>query len=106
MTLPTIGLGSYMTLASVLFGIGLLGIVIKRNVISILMCLELLLNAVNINFVAISRFVLTDNAVAQAFALMVMVVAAAEVAVGLSLIIAVYRKKKTIQINDFDLLKG
>ncbi len=102
----TIGLSQYLLVSSILFGIGLLGIVIKRNVIAVLMCLELLLNAVNINFIAISRYVLTDSAVAQVFALLVIVVAAAEVAVGLSLIIAIYKKKRSIHIDDFNILKG
>ena len=100
-----IGLTQYMTVAAILFGIGLLGIVIKRNVITVLMCLELLLNAVNINFIAISKYVLTESAVAQVFALLVIVVAAAEVAVGLSLIIAIYKKKRSIHIDDFNILK-
>ena len=100
-----IGLTQYMTVAAILFGIGLLGIVIKRNVITVLMCLELLLNAVNINFIAISKYVLTESAVAQVFALLVIVVAAAEVAVGLSLISAIYKKKRSIHIDDFNILK-
>lgn len=100
-----IGLEQYLLVAAILFGIGLLGIVIKRNVITVLMCLELLLNAVNINFIAISKYVLTESAVAQIFALLVMVVAAAEVAVGLALIIAIYKKKRSIHIDDFNILK-
>ena len=100
-----IGIAQYMVVSAILFGIGLLGIVIKRNVIAVLMCLELLLNAVNINFVAISRFVFAESAVAQVFALLVIVVAAAEVAVGLALIIAIYRKKRSIHIDDFNVLK-
>lgn len=99
------GIQYYFILSGILFGIGLLGIVIKRNVINILMCLELLLNAVNINFIAISKYILTDSAVAQVFALFVIVVAAAEVAVGLALIIAMYRKKKSVNIDEFNILK-
>jgi NADH-quinone oxidoreductase subunit K len=101
-----IGLGQYLLLGALLFGIGLFGVIYKRNAIAVLMSVELMLNAVNINFVAISKYsVLADSAVAQLFALMVIVVAAAEVAVGLAMLIALYKQKKSVNIDDFNILK-
>jgi NADH-quinone oxidoreductase subunit K len=101
-----IGLGQYMLLGALLFGIGLFGVVYKKNAIAVLMCLELMLNAVNINFIAISRYsALAKSSVAQLFALMVIVVAAAEVAVGLAMLIAIYRQKKSVHIDEFNILK-
>jgi NADH:ubiquinone oxidoreductase subunit K len=100
-----IGLTHYMLLAAILFGIGLYGVLAKRNVVAILMSIELMLNAVNINFVAINRFVNPANAIGQLFAVFVIVVAAAEVAVGLALIISIFRQKKSVNMSDFNLLK-
>lgn len=100
-----IGLTEYLILGTILFGIGLLGIVIKRHAIAILMSVELMLNAVNINFIAIHRFVASSLGTGQLFAVFVIVVAAAEVAVGLALIIAMYKKRKSVKLDDFDLLK-
>jgi NADH:ubiquinone oxidoreductase subunit K len=100
-----IGLTHYMLLAVILFGIGLYGVLAKRNVVAILMSIELMLNAVNINFVAINRFVNPANAIGQLFAVFVIVVAAAEVAVGLALIISIFRQKKSVNMSDFNLLK-
>jgi NADH-quinone oxidoreductase subunit K len=93
-------------LGAILFGIGLFGVIYKRNAIAVLMSVELMLNAVNINFVAISRYsALAESAAAQLFALMVIVVAAAEVAVGLAMLIALYKQKKSVHIDDFNILK-
>ena len=95
-----------MLISALLFGIGLFGVIYKRNAIAVLMCVELMLNAANINFVAISKFVeMANNYVAQLFALMVIVVAAAEVAVGLALIISIYKQRKSFQVDDFNILK-
>ncbi|MDD2619596.1 MAG: NADH-quinone oxidoreductase subunit NuoK [Syntrophomonadaceae bacterium] len=98
-------LSHYLLLAAVLFGIGVYGVLSRRNVIAVLMSVELMLNAVNINFIAVMKFVPSDRHVGQVFALFVIVVAAAEVAVGLALIIAMYRHKKSVNLNDFNLLK-
>ena len=100
-----VGLTQYLILGTLLFGVGLLGIIIKRNAIAILMSVELMLNAVNINFIAINKFVAPAAGVGQLFAVFVIVVAAAEVAVGLALIIAMYKKRKTVELDEFDLLK-
>ncbi|MEN6325354.1 MAG: NADH-quinone oxidoreductase subunit NuoK [Syntrophomonas sp.] len=99
------GLSHYLLLATLLFGIGIYGVLSRRNVIAVLMSVELMLNAVNINFIAVVKFVNTGKLVGQVFALFVIVVAAAEIAVGLALIIAMYRHKKSVNLNDFNLLK-
>jgi NADH:ubiquinone oxidoreductase subunit K len=100
-----IGLNYYMLLAVVLFGIGFYGVLAKRNAVAILMSVELMLNAVNIIFVAANRFAGSGQGTGQLFAIFVIVVAAAEVTVGLALIIAVFRCKKTLNLDDFNLLK-
>lgn len=100
-----IGLNHYLLLATALFGIGVYGVFAKRNAVAILMSVELMLNAVNINFVAINRFVQPENAIGQLFAIMVIVVAAAEVSVGLALIISIFRQRKSVDLDDFNLMK-
>jgi NADH:ubiquinone oxidoreductase subunit K len=88
-----------------LFSIGLYGALAKRNIIIILMSIELMLNAVNIAMVAFSRFVTPALLTGQIFAIFVMVVAAAEAAVGLAIIIALYRHRETIESSKIDLMK-
>lgn len=100
-----IGLNNYLILAAILFSIGLYGALTKRNAIVILICIELMLNAVNITLVAFSRFIVPLALTGQVFAIFTMVVAAAEVAVGLAIIIAIYRGKDTIDVSKIDLLK-
>ena len=100
-----IGLAHYLILASLLFGMGIFGVLSKRNAIAVLMSVELMLNAVNINFVAVEKFVTPGTGLGQMIALFVIVVAAAEVAVGLALVISIYRHKKSVNLNDFNLLK-
>lgn len=100
-----IGLNHYLLLGTALFGIGLYGVFAKRNAIAILMSIELMLNAVNINFVAINRFLQPSASIGQLFAIFVIVVAAAEVAVGLALIISIYRQRQSVDLNDFNLMK-
>jgi len=101
----TVGLGHYLLLSSALFAIGLYGALAKRNAVVVLMCIELMLNAVNIALVAFSRFLVGVALTGQVFAIFVMTVAAAEVAVGLALIIAVYRARGTVDLGKIDLLK-
>ena len=101
----TVGLGHYLLLSSALFAIGLYGALAKRNAVVVLMCIELMLNAVNIALVAFSRFLVGVALTGQVFALFVMTVAAAEVAVGLAMIIAVYRARGTVDLGKIDLLK-
>lgn len=100
-----IGLNHYLLLAAILFGIGVYGVLAKRNAVAILMSIELMLNAVNINFVAINKFIQPANTVGQLFAIFIIVVAAAEVSVGLALIISIYRHRKSVNLNDFNLMK-
>jgi NADH-quinone oxidoreductase subunit K len=96
----------YLVLAAGLFCTGVYGVLSRRNAIAILMGIELMLNAVNINLVAFWRYLGPRGATGQAFVLFVYAVAAAEAAVGLALIIAVWRIRDTIVLEDIDLLKG
>lgn len=100
-----IPLSWYLTLAAVLFSIGLFGVLSRRNAIAILLGIELMLNAVNINLVAFWRFGSVVQMAGQVFAIIVFAVAAAEVAVGLALVISVYRQRRTVIANDLDMLK-
>jgi len=101
----TIGLEHYLILSTVLFSIGLYGALAKRNAIIILMCIELMLNAVNIAMVAFSRYIVPLLLTGQVFAIFIMVVAAAEAAVGLAIIMAIYRSRETIDATQIDLMK-
>ncbi len=101
----SVGLEHYLILSAVLFAIGLYGALAKRNAIVILMCIEIMLNAVNIALVAFSRFITPTLLTGQVFAIFIIVVAAAEAAVGLAIIISVFRNHETIETTDIDLLK-
>jgi NADH-quinone oxidoreductase subunit K len=98
-----IGLEHYLVVSGLLFALGLLGVLARRNVLVIYMSLELMLNAANLALVAFSRF--NDNPNGQVFVFFVITVAAAEVAVGLALIVALYRKRQTVQVEDLTSLK-
>jgi len=93
----------YLFLAAALFTLGVVGVLVRRNLIVILMCLELMLNAVNLTFIAFSRYL--GSVEGQIFVLFIMVVAAAEVAVGLAIAVAVFREKGSIDVNDVNLMK-
>jgi len=93
----------YLVLSASLFVIGVIGVLVRRNVIVILMSIELMLNAVNINLVAFARE--WQHVVGQVFAVFVIVVAAAEAAVGLGIILAFYRNKETVNIDEMNLMK-
>jgi len=95
----------YLTLSAALFSIGLFGVLARRNAVAILLGIELMLNAVNINLVAFWRYGDPMVITGQVFAIIVFAVAAAEVAVGLALIISVYRNRSTVIANDIDMLK-
>ena len=101
----TIGLEHYLILSAILFSIGLYGALAKHNAIVILMSIEIMLSAVNIALVAFSRFIVPTELTGQVFALFAMGVAAAETAVGLAIIISIYRNKETIDANKIDLMK-
>lgn len=96
----------YLLLAAALFCTGLYGVLSRRNAVAILMGVELMLNAVNINLVAFGRYTEPAAVTGQAFALFVYAVAAAEAAVGLALIIALWRTRNTVALEEIDLLKG
>ncbi len=93
----------YLILSAILFAIGVMGVLFRRNIIVILMSLELMLNAVNLTFIAFSRYL--GSLEGQIFALFVMVVAAAEVAVGLAIAVAIFRLEGTVNVNEIDLMK-
>lgn len=99
----TVPLSYYVALSAVVFLTGLLGVLVRRNVIIILLSVELMLNATNINFVAFSQAL--HNIAGQVFVFFALTVAAAEVAVGLAIIIALHRAKSTINVDEFQLLK-
>jgi NADH-quinone oxidoreductase subunit K len=94
----------YLLLGAVLFTIGAGGVLIRQNVIIVLMCVEMMMNAVNLTFIAFSRFL--DSATGQIFVFMIMAVAAVEVAVGLALLVELNRHRATVDINEFHSLKG
>ena len=98
-----IPLSNYLILSGILFAIGIFGVIVRRNAIVVFMSIELMLNAVNLTFVAFSSYLQSLNG--QVFVFMVMVVAAAEVVVGLALIIAIFRLKHTPNIDDINLMK-
>ena len=98
-----VSLEHYLVLSALLFSLGMVGVMFRRNLIVILMSLELMLNAVNLSFVALSHYL--GSIEGQIFVLFVMVVAAAEVAIGLAIAVAVFRQRGTININDISLLK-
>jgi NADH-quinone oxidoreductase subunit K len=96
-------LAHILALSVILFGLGAVGFVVRRNIITIFMCIELMLNAVNLAFIGFSRYL--GNLDGQVLVFFVIVVAAAEAAVGLAIIIAVYRNRGSLSIEDFDSLK-
>ena len=100
-----IGLGHYLTLGAIIFTIGLVGIFLSRkNIIIILMCIELILLGVNINLVSFSIFI--NDLTGQIFALFILTVAAAEAAIGLAIIVVYYRNSGTIRVEEINNLKG
>jgi NADH-quinone oxidoreductase subunit K len=101
----TIGLSNYLAVAAILFTIGVVGIFLNRkNIIIILMSIELILLAVNLNFVAFSSYL--GDLVGQVFALFVLTVAAAEAAIGLAILVVYFRNRGTIAVEDVNLMKG
>lgn len=100
-----IPLSSYLTLAAILFAISIAGIFLNRkNIIVLLMCIELMLLAVNINFVAFSHFL--GDLSGQVFVFFILTVAAAEAAIGLAILVVLFRSRGTINVNDLNSLKG
>jgi NADH:ubiquinone oxidoreductase subunit K len=102
----TVGLYHYLFLATVLFSFGLLGVLTSRNALRILMCVELMLNAVNINLLAFNNYVSFENLSGQVFSIFVLTVSAAEAAVGLAILLALYRRTRSLDIEHYTVLKG
>jgi len=98
-----ITLTHYLVLASILFLIGVMGVLLRRNIIMILLSIELMLNAVNINLVAFSHFL--QNMTGQVFVFFVMTVAAAEAAIGLAILVVLFRNRETVDVDEINLMK-
>ncbi len=103
MSATPVGLEHYLIVSGLLFSLGLLGVIMRRNLIVIYMCLELMLNAANLALVALSRF--NGKLSGQIVVFFIITVAAAEVAVGLALIVALYRKRQTAHVEDLTSMK-
>lgn len=101
----TISPTHFVILSALLFCIGLFGALVKKNAIAVLICIELMLSAVNINLVAFSKFITPAAFIGQIFAIFVITVAAAEVGVGLAIVIAIYRNELSVNLDDFDWMK-
>jgi NADH:ubiquinone oxidoreductase subunit K len=101
-----VGPVAFMGLAALLFCIGLFGALSKKSAVMVLMCLELMTNAVNLNLIAISRFVTPSSMTGQFTAAFIMVVAAAEIGLGLALVLALYRARNTVELDRIDRLRG
>lgn len=101
----SIPISAYLALALILFCIGLYGALTKKNTVIVLISIELMLNAVNINLVAFSKYGVAPSITGQIFALFAIAVAAAEAAVGLAILIALYRNRKTVNIDEMDTMK-
>lgn len=101
-----VGLPAFMGLAAVLFAIGLYGAVSKKSAVMVLMSLEIMAVAVNLNMVALSRFTTPTAMTGQFFAIFTMVVSAAEIGLGLALVLAIYRRSRSIELSSMDRLKG
>ena len=107
MALAPIGLQHFLVLSAILFAIGMFGALARSNAVGVLLSIELMLNAVNVMMVAFACYVESPQPLAgQLFAIFIMTVAAAEAAVGLAIVITVYRLRHTIQVDEIDLLKG
>jgi NADH-quinone oxidoreductase subunit K len=94
-----------LTLGALLFSIGIYGVIARRNAVLVLMSIELMLNAVNINLVAFGSWFRDTQAVGQIFALFIIAVAAAEVGIGLAIVLMIFRNRETINLDEVDLLK-
>lgn len=100
-----VGLTHYLVISTLLFSIGLYGVLTRRNAVAILMGIELMLNAVNINLVAFNRYIAPGAVGGQTFALVIITLAACEAAVGLALIMAAYRSLETIHVDEINVMK-
>ena len=101
-----IGLNHYLFVSAILFVIGIFGVLTRRNIIGILMSIEIIFNATNINLAAFNHYLYADRLWGQGFAIFVITLAAAEAVVGLALVLAIYRNMKTVYVEKMNLLKG
>ena len=102
----TIPLTYFLALAAVLFAIGLYGAIVRKNAVIVLMGIEIMMNAANVNFIAFSKFYSASRMTGQIFTLFGITIAATEVAVGLALVIAIFRQVKTVEVEKMEKLKG
>ena len=100
-----IGLSHYLVVSAALFSLGIMGVLTRKNAVNVLMGIELILNSANLNLVAFSRFS-TANLSGQLFAIFIIVIAAAEAAVGLAIVLSMYRMVKSVNLDRADTLKG
>ncbi len=100
-----IGLGHYLSLAAILFGIGFFGALTRRNAVGLLMSIELMFNSVNINLVAFNRYITPSDFTGQVFAVFTIVIAAAEVTVGLAIVLLIYRNFRDVFVDNINLMK-
>ncbi len=98
------GLQSYLLVSAILFFIGVAGVLTRKNIFIIFMSIELMLNAVNLTFISLSRFM--NNLTGQAIVFLIIAVAAAEAAIGLSIVILIFKNKDSLSVDDFDVMKG
>lgn len=95
----------YLVLGAVLFGIGMYGLLTRRNAVGVLMSIELMFNSANINFVAFSKFITPNDFTGQIFSIFVITIAAAEAAVGLAIVLLIYRNYKGIEVDNINIMK-
>lgn len=95
----------YLILSAILFGIGMYGLLTRRNAVGVLMSIELMFNAANINFVAFSKFITPNEFIGQIFSIFVIAIAAAEAAVGLAIVLLIYRNYKGIEVDNINFMK-
>jgi NADH:ubiquinone oxidoreductase subunit K len=100
-----VGLEHYLVVSAVLFGLGLYGVLSRRNAVAILMGIELMLNAANVNLVAMNRYVAPGAVAGHVFALVIITLAACEAAVGLALVLAAYRTLETVHVDEINVMK-
>jgi NADH-quinone oxidoreductase subunit K len=106
MILATIGPGNYLAISAILFALGVFAVISRRNAIAVLMGIELMLNAASLNFVVFWRFLGGADLTGPIFALIVITVAAAEAAIGLAIVLSVYRRFRTVNVDEVDLMEG
>ena len=102
----SVPLQAYLVVGAIMFAIGVWGALIRRNAVVVLMCIELMLNAVNLTLVAFADYLPGAGGAGVGYAVLVIAVAGAEVAVGLAVVLAVYRSRKTVNVDEVDLMKG